>query len=220
MIKGILFDLDETLLDRKQSLISFLQSQYDRYPVLQAIERELFLQRFIQLDRRGQVWKDIVYRQLVREFELNLSWEELLEDYIESFQHHCIGFAGMIEILEDLKSSGIRLGVISNGRGHFQRNSIKGLKIEPYLDAVLISEIEGVRKPDVEIFRRGLERLGLESKETFFIGDHPLHDVEASMQAGMIGVWKENEFFEKPKKYDHTIENLEEIKRLLIHYSQ
>ncbi|OWR27267.1 hypothetical protein CDO73_23795 [Saccharibacillus sp. O23] len=53
MIKGILFDLDETLLDRKQSLISFLRSQYQRYPVLQTIERELFIHRFTQLDRRG-----------------------------------------------------------------------------------------------------------------------------------------------------------------------
>lgn len=52
------------------------------------------------LDQKGYVWKDKVYQQLIEELELDLSWHELLEDYMESFQNHCIGFPGLIEILD------------------------------------------------------------------------------------------------------------------------
>lgn len=194
MIKGILFDLDGTLLDRDRSLIAFLDHQYNRIHALHNIEKDVFIQRFIELDQKGYVWKDKVYQSLIEEMNLDLSWEELLEDYIASFQNHCIGFPGMIELLDYLKEENIKLAIITNGFGRFQMNNIKGLKIHDYFDEILISEIEGVRKPDTEIFTRALNRLGIEPYEGIFVGDHPVNDVEASIKSGIIGVWKEEDF--------------------------
>lgn len=212
MIKGLLFDLDGTLLDRDQSLLDFIKNQYNRVQEFQTIEKQTFVERFIELDQKGYVWKDKVYQQLIEEYSLDLDWEYLLEDYIQSFQHHCIGFPGLIEILDYLKGKNLKLGIISNGFGRFQMNNIRGLNIEDYFDVIMISEIEGLRKPDIKIFNRALERLGLEPQESIFVGDHPVNDVDASINAGMRGIWKEDNWFVNPSKEYLSIKNLIEIK--------
>jgi len=216
MIKGVIFDLDGTLLDRDKSLVAFLEAQCIRIPALQAVNKQHFLHRFIELDQKGYVWKDKVYQQLCEEFALDISWEYLLDDYIESFQKHCIGCAGFSEILELLKEKRFKLGIITNGFGKFQMNNIKGLKIDHYFDAILISETEGVRKPEVAIFQGAMERLDLQPNETIYVGDHPTNDVDASINAGMIGVWKEDSSFQKPSSEHRTIKALSELIFIII----
>lgn len=215
MIKGVLFDLDGTLLDRDRSLIAFLEHQYHRIHALHDVDKDIFIQRFIELDQKGYVWKDKIYQSLIEEMNLDFTWEKLLEDYIESFQNHCIGFPGLIELLDYLKEKNIKLAIITNGFGRFQMNNIMGLRIHDYFDEILISEIEGVRKPDVEIFTRALTRLGIEPFEAIFVGDHSVNDIEASIKSGMIGIWKEDVFFERPSCEYRSIKKLIEIKDIL-----
>ncbi|WP_145410616.1 HAD family hydrolase [Paenibacillus xylanexedens] len=215
MIKGILFDLDGTLLDREQSLIAFIRNQYHRIQAFQSVDEPIFLQRFIELDQKGYVWKDKVYQALINEFNLDLNWDELLEDYIQSFQYHCIGFPGLIETLNYLKDKQMKLGIITNGFGRFQMNNIKGLHIDHYFDGIFISEIEGLRKPDINLFNRALDRLGLEPQESIFVGDHPVNDVDASIHAGMRGIWKEDDYFGKPSTNYMSIKDLVEIKSII-----
>ncbi|WP_433942802.1 HAD family hydrolase [Paenibacillus sp. SN-8-1] len=215
MIKGILFDLDGTLLDRDQSLVAFLRNQYHRIQAFQCVEEHFFIQKFIELDQKGYVLKDEVYQQLLKELKINLPWQVLLDDYIDSFQHFCIGFPGLIDTLEFLKEEKLKLGIITNGFANFQMNNIRGLKIEHYFDEILISESEGLRKPKIEIFQRALERLGLQPQEAIYVGDHPINDIEASVNAGMIGIWKEDNYFEMPPNNHLTIKELREIRDIV-----
>ena len=70
MCKAVLFDLDQTLLDRNTSLKSFLNWQVNDLQLIYQAQKEIFIQRFIELDANGSVWKDLVYRQLIDEFKI------------------------------------------------------------------------------------------------------------------------------------------------------
>ncbi|MBM7565554.1 HAD family hydrolase [Paenibacillus sacheonensis] len=210
-LKAVLFDLDGTLLNRDQSLASFLEHQYQRIPAFHAMGKQAFIRRFVELDQKGYVWKDRVYQSLVEEGQLELDWQELLADYVLSFRHHCIGFPGLIEMLEALKLRNYKLGIITNGFGDFQMNTIRGLGIEGYFDEILVSEIEGLRKPDIRIFQLALQRLGVRPEEAIFVGDHPVNDVEAGMHAGMLGIWKEEDGLGRPACAALTIRELPEL---------
>lgn len=213
MVKSVLFDLDRTLLDRDTSLEQFAASQYDRLTIhLSHIPKTEYMTRFIELDCRGHVWKDKVYKSLVAEFQIDgLSWQELLDDYETQFMFHCVPFRYLVEMLGVLKEQGYLLGIVSNGLGEFQTRSIEGLGIRDYFDAILVSEIEQVRKPQPEIFHKALCRLGVSAKESVFVGDHPEADIIGAKGAGLRAIWKRSSYWSEAKEADGIINELNEI---------
>lgn len=192
VIKAVLFDLDGTLLNRDASVKLFIERQYERLnKLLNSIPKEKYISRFIQLDKRGYVWKDKVYQQLVYEFNIEtITWEALLQDYMNEFKHHCVPFPNLINLLEKLKTDHFVLGMITNGFGQFQMDNIKALEIEKFFDVILVSEWEGMKKPNPQLFMSALEKLHVLPHESIFLGDHPENDVKGAQDVGMKGIWK------------------------------
>lgn len=127
MMKAVIFDLDGTLLDRVASVKNFIDSQYERFANLVGhIPKENYIQRFIELDNHGYVWKDQVYQQLIREFDIRgITWQDLLLDYKNQFRNSCVPFPNLISMLKELKGNNLILGMITNGYGQFQMDNIK-----------------------------------------------------------------------------------------------
>ncbi|MBK5491997.1 HAD family hydrolase [Bacillus sp. TH13] len=213
MVKAVIFDLDGTLLDRDSSLKLFIKDQYTRYiNELKHVPEEQYVNRFIELDNKGYVWKDKVYEQLLQEHSItSLTWEQLLEDYINNFQHNCIPFSNMEYVLQELKSGGILLGMITNGFTEFQLLNIRALGIDKYMDIILVSEQEGIKKPQAEIFLRALARLGVSPEESVYVGDHPNNDVIGARDVGMNAIWKKDTFWGNPFTDEHVINDLKEL---------
>ncbi len=216
MIKAIIFDLDGTLLNRDRSVEIFIGQQYERfYTRMASVSKEKFVNRFIELDNRGYVWKDQVYKQLIDDFDIHrITWEELLRDYLNHFKECCIPFPNLVETLKKLQKSHFLMGMITNGKGNFQMDNIKAMNVDQYMDTILISEWEGIKKPDPLIFRRAADRLQVSPEECVFIGDHPEKDVKAAKDAGMTAVWKKDEYWNEVKS-DYSIEDLREIHQLV-----
>jgi putative hydrolase of the HAD superfamily len=217
MLEAVLFDLDGTLLDRDTSVEQFISVQYDRLTEqLSHIPKQDYIDRFIELDCHGHVWKDKVYQDLVVEFAITeISWRLLLEDYETQFQYHCVAFQFLTEMINELKARGYLLGIITNGRGQFQDRAIDGLGIRDYFDTILISEIEGVRKPQVEIFQRAIDRLGVSATNSIFVGDHPEADIVGAKGAKMKTIWKRNLSWVEANAADAIVDELNEIPPLL-----
>jgi putative hydrolase of the HAD superfamily len=219
-IRSILFDLDRTLLDRDRSLLAFSTGQYERFhPQLDGIPPDRFIKTFIRLDDRGMLWKDEVYQRLIRELDIcSIKWEQLFQDFTDHVADHYVSFPKVRESLTEL-SEHHSLGIITNGRTFFQERSIRTLGIEPYFSTILISEKEGLRKPDPAIFHRATSLLGVTPGETVYVGDHPVNDMQAARNAGMLAVWKRNDDFSDAPcdaRFDHfddlarVIRNLEQ----------
>ncbi|MFG6114929.1 HAD family hydrolase [Halobacillus sp. MO56] len=216
MIKAIIFDFDGTLLNRDESVKVFIAEQYERLKEsLYHIAKEEYMRRFIELDSRGYVWKDKVYKQLINEFSIQgITWEELLEDYLTYFKETCVPFPKLLKTLEKLKQDNFLIGIITNGKGQFQMDNVKALEIEGYINTILISDWEGVKKPNPIIFKRASERLKVYPEECVFIGDHPEKDVKAAQDVGMIGIWKRDRQWNAVEA-DYVIDELNEIPKII-----
>lgn len=144
MISAVLFDLDETLLDRTTSLIAFLADQHCRFvDRLGSVSLQVWRDRFLALDARGHTNKSIVYAALQEFGGDPAAAGELLDDYRERCCQYAQGVPGMAALLKVSRSHGLRLGIVTNGETAFQTRHITALCLDALVDAVLISEAKG-----------------------------------------------------------------------------
>ncbi|MCI6873409.1 MULTISPECIES: HAD family hydrolase [Hallerella] len=91
-----------------------------------------------------------------------------------------------IPLLKKLKKQGLKIGVISNFQhAPHVRKVLRKHGLLKILDAVIISGEVHVRKPDPEIFKIALERLGTKAEETLFVGDDPERDIRGATSVDM-----------------------------------
>ncbi|WP_085908099.1 HAD family hydrolase [Kiloniella majae] len=200
-IKGVLFDLDQTLVDRNQSLQNFLIWQWQECIPLQSIAFNVFQQRFINLDDNGKLWKKEVYDKILKEFFIDsILSRQLEESYLTNFPMHSSLFPNVARILNHFKENELKLGIITNGRSDLQTAVIKNCNLHSIMDTILISETEKIKKPDPCIFELALNRLGLPSQSCVYIGDNPHADIFGAYSIGMRTIWKKNNFFPPPDK--------------------
>jgi putative hydrolase of the HAD superfamily len=67
------------------------------------------------------------------------------------------------------------------------------------------------RKPQVEIFQRAMNRLGVSAEDSVFVGDHPEVDIAGAKGAMMKTIWKRNSSWPEAQEADAVIDGLNEI---------
>ena len=191
-VKAVLFDLDGTLYDRDSLVQRVVIQQYDAFQAeLSPVSKDRFTKRVLELDDHGYGDKPELYAAVAKEWGLA---PQLTDRLVESFWSLYEQGGELAEdtrlTLQTLRNRGIKLGVITNGQVSWQQRKLDSLGISSWFDAVLISEAEGVRKPDPEIFCRALARCGVQASEAIFIGDHPDADIGGALRAGLRAAWK------------------------------
>jgi HAD superfamily hydrolase (TIGR01509 family) len=91
---------------------------------------------------------------------------------------------GARSLLTFLRRRGMKLGLVSNVASPF-KIPVAALGLAESFDAAAYSCDEGVAKPDPEIYRRVLERLGTDARRALFVGDNAPNDVRAPAALGM-----------------------------------
>jgi len=87
-----------------------------------------------------------------------------------------------------LKMLGYRVGVITDGLSVKQWEKLIRLGLEDIFDCVVVSEDVGVEKPDLKIFLKACEELGVKPKECVYVGDRLDTDMTGSNGVGMVSV--------------------------------
>ena len=213
MIKAILFDLDDTLLDRTASLAAFVQAQHQRYQ-LDHVAYETYHRRFLELDERGYSPKPQLFHTLISEFAVPASVDALLADFEQGAWNECTLLPDAAAVLAELRVRGYKLGVITNGEDWSQMRKLRVTGLAPLFDLIVISGNEQIKKPDPQIFLRAAERMVVRPDECAFVGDHARNDIYGAGAVGMKTIWYPGdqvwpaEFTVAP---DHTIGSLGDL---------
>ncbi|MEM0084229.1 MAG: HAD family hydrolase [Candidatus Methanomethylicia archaeon] len=101
---------------------------------------------------------------------------------------------GANKFLEDLKSYGFKIGLISNV--YIDLEVIEVLKIYDlydFLDSLTLSCIVGFRKPRPEIFKCALNSLSSDPSKSIMVGDDYNTDIIGALNLGMKAIWFTND---------------------------
>ena len=217
-LRAVLFDLDGTLLDRRNSFETFVRHQFKRFgDRLQNVEQNVYVSAVIELDADGYRPRRELFALVARQFGLSTHLTEtLLTDYHAGFPAACRLYADAIDTLSSLRATGLKLGLITNGSIRMQSGKIDCLGLQPLFDTILISDKEGVAKPEPEIFHRGVSRLGVEPPHAAFVGDHPEVDIAGARGAGLRAVWRRNGDTSGAVQADAVINELNDLLPLIL----
>ena len=147
-IAAVVFDLDGTLLDRRRSFEQFVRDQWERFAdSLRAASQEQYVQALIELDRDGYAPRTSVFTDLIIRFNLPSGLGGTLrDDYRAGFPKACVLFPDVVPTLSRLRTSGLKLGLITNGSSRMQRRKLECLALSAMFDTILISDVEGISK--------------------------------------------------------------------------
>lgn len=111
--------------------------------------------------------------------------------YHETKERELAAHEDVIEVMKLLrKYTPLRMGIITNGITVKQAEKIVRLNVYDYLDpgAILISDQEGMNKPNERFFIRACQRLKVQPNEAMYVGDHPRLDIDPANRIGMVSV--------------------------------
>jgi putative hydrolase of the HAD superfamily len=192
MPQAILFDLDDTLTDRTQSIVHYAERfQCDFAHHLASTTVSTIAAALLTADVRGYRPRE----EVLRDFSQRLPWRTVPEvsrvrrHWETCFPRSVVARMGLTETLSALHARGIRLGIVTNGEARFQEPKITQLSIGRYLSTVVISEAVQVQKPDPRIFALALAEIGCAAAHTWFVGDHPINDVLGAAAVGLRPIW-------------------------------
>ncbi|MGN1415450.1 MAG: HAD family hydrolase [Oscillospiraceae bacterium] len=211
-IKAVIFDLDNTLADRKYSYSKHAEACGSLF--LRDISLlDSFCSRLIELDNNGYADKKNVYKTIYEEFPLTGTPDEMSAKWNENAEifTHCEPFAEDILIYLQDKYA---LALLTNGYSLTQNIKLDRTGLRKYFAAVVISEDTGTMKPDPEIFRMTCHKIGASENECVYVGDHFENDIKGALSAGMSAVLYDR-YGTSEENYPYTIRSLNELKDLL-----
>lgn len=187
MIKGILFDLDGTLINT-----------YDLYLEAYRLTARPYLNKDIS-EMEILKMKPTTERNFIEmvspEAERNKAYERFLESYKHSHDSHFKGdYKGIPELLETLRDSGYRIGLVT-GKSR-EAWDLTRKKIDLGNFEVVITDNDVIKpKPDPEGIQKALKMMKMDVHEVMYVGDS-LVDYQAAKAANVLfssAMWAKND---------------------------
>ncbi|MEU1278853.1 HAD family hydrolase [Streptomyces sp. NPDC005805] len=179
----VLFDLDNTLVDRRGALVDWvtgfatrhgLEAEEQRY-VLSLVAKQAYPSTFDAIRSR---------------YRLAMSTAELWHTYCTDIAALVSCQAGVLDGLEELRAAGWRVGVATNGAADIQRAKLRATGISERVDGVFVSEEADARKPQTRHFALAAARCGTVLGDGgWMVGDNPVNDIGGGRSAGLRTIW-------------------------------
>ena len=172
-----LFDLDGTLLDSVRLILDSYHYTTDRHGLPRRTDAEWLagLGTPLRVQFQDSIRPDLSMEQLVATYrEFNLSHHDAMAR----------AYPGVVEVLRQLRSRGIRFGLVTSKNQHGARLGLKLMGIEEEFEVVVGSDDVVDPKPHPEPVLKALERMRVGTGEAVYIGDS-VHDMESGRAAGV-----------------------------------
>lgn len=213
--KGIIFDLDGTLLNTIDDLTDSVNSMLEYFGCPTHSNNEYKL-------KVGKGFRNLIENSFPEGTDINTIEKGLnlfVENYDNNYQNKTAPYDGINELLDKLNDMGILMGVNSNKRDDYSKSLIS-----KFFDRIPFTVVYGERshvgkKPDPTTALEIAQMMALGIDELLYIGDSKT-DIQTAKNANIdsVGVLWGFRSLEELKKYkaDYIVANPEEILKLFV----
>lgn len=201
-VDGVLFDVDDTLVETREAFRVALAAVLDRYAPGADVDAALALWRADPGGHyRAYTRGELAFREqrMTRANELHAAfdgpvlddaaydaWDALFDD---AFASGWAAHADADPVLVRLLDAGVRVGALTNARLDYQRTKLARAGLGERLEVLVGVDTLGFGKPDARVFLEACRRLGTSPARTAYVGDELDVDAVAARDAGLVGVW-------------------------------
>lgn len=187
-LSAVVFDLDDTLYSEKE----YVRSGYKAVATIipQVVDAEKKLWNALQKKKPAI---DTVLK------DENIYTDKLKERCLSVYRNHKPDihlYAGVADMLKELRKSGLGIGIITDGRPEGQKAKMAALGLEPMVDAIIITDELGgweYRKPCGKAFHLMRDMIGNGGySKMCYVGDNIEKDFIAPEKFGMRCIWFRN----------------------------
>ena len=195
-IKALIFDLDGTLLDTLKDIQTAVNYALRANDLPERSREEV--RSFVGNGAR------LLLERATAPVVAKKTIDQIEQDFKPYYDAHCqdktCPYAGIPELLQQLRGRGLRLGVVSN-----KPDSAVQILVEQYFPETFFSitgEREGkAKKPAPDLLYEALANLRVEKEEALYIGDSEV-DIQAAANAGIACIsvawgFKEKSFLQE-----------------------
>lgn len=215
MIKAVLFDLDNTLVDFMR--MKREASRAAAYAMVEAgfkADPRKLSKRLFDFYLKHGIESDDAFEVFLRS-ELGVVNYRILtaavNAYVREKYLQLKPYPGVKKTLEKLGKKGLRLGVVSDGLRIKAWMRLNAAGLDKYFNTVVTYEDTGVKKPAKEPFLKACRELYVKPQECLMVGDWPDKDVEGAKTLGMKTCWAKYGSIMKKAKSDYKIKEIGEL---------
>jgi putative hydrolase of the HAD superfamily len=217
MLKAVIFDLDNTLVDfmlmKKQAIDAAINAMRDAGLKLSTDEirqriDQIYKERGIEFQ---SVFDELLYREFSKVDHKILSAGVIA--YRRAREAALVPYPHITMTLIKLSKMQLKLGVVSDAPGKEAWLRLCYLNFHHLFDAVVTFDDTGKRKPNPEPFRKVLEMLRIEPGEALMVGDWAERDVLGAAQVGMKTVFARygNTFGTETSNANYDIDDITQL---------
>lgn len=183
----VLFDLDNTLVDRRGTLADWAAEFTARHGLDD--EEQAYVLGLVA-ERAYPSTFDAIRTQ----YRLPMSTDELWRAYCTDIAAMASCPAEVLDGLDELRAADWRVGVATNGAADIQRAKLRATGISERVDGVFVSEDADARKPQPRHFALAAARCGAVLGDGgWMVGDNPVNDIGGGRSAGLNTIWIGND---------------------------
>ena len=189
MIKAVIFDLDNTLLDfmlmKTMAIDAALNGMIEAGMVIQ---RSKARERIFEIyEEKGWEYQEVL-DDFIKEETGILDYKILaggIVAYKKAKEASLILYPNVYSTLIDLSKMGLKLGVVSDAPSREAWVRICSVNLHHIFDAVVTFDDTGEHKPSPKPFNKVSKLLDIQPKNSLMIGDWPERDVIGAKKLGM-----------------------------------
>ncbi len=192
-IAALLFDLDNTLVDRDDAIRKLGRQMYTGIGVSDSsISEEGFVDEFFRIDAAGSIPdKRAQMTTVASELSTLLTDADQLLDWRNREYPTALVWDQSTRLTLDLLNKiGVPWGIVTNG-SPIQQTVMENLGMYREASAVVVSSLVELRKPDKRIFELAMSLVAgeLSADKFLFVGDNPTADIVGASEAGNKTAW-------------------------------